>query len=278
MLEKANLGNVVGAWPICGALAGSRSWDGALDLRLGYDAVCAGVPGAAIPGGTTGLPAHFLSFPFTNAQFGAALQACFGIFAPPIFRTPGQTARLALFLDETDLPESFIVTDMGFAVFALSDLIFDTAKLNGKQGMGNIGVTYDNASIDASIQRVAAHPGGKNRHNKHFTPQGNVGGAKIVSLHTDGDGLVIIEHEKEYQDVVPASNLTVAVVDEAGNSHCGFTGAELVGSWEALRLWVASGIQPSAADVQGACLLAGGPCRIDPGFVIPDMDGRIPPR
>ena len=25
-------------------------------------------------------------------------------------------------------------------------------------------------------------------------------------------------------------------------------------------------------------LHAGGPCRIDPGFVIPDMDGRVPPR
>jgi hypothetical protein len=28
-IEKANLGNVVGAYPVCGAVAGSRNWDGA---------------------------------------------------------------------------------------------------------------------------------------------------------------------------------------------------------------------------------------------------------
>jgi len=32
-IEQANLGNVVGAYPFCGAVAGSRSWDGAIDLR-----------------------------------------------------------------------------------------------------------------------------------------------------------------------------------------------------------------------------------------------------
>ena len=38
-IEKAHLGNVVGALSICGAVGGSRNWDGALDLRLTYDAV-----------------------------------------------------------------------------------------------------------------------------------------------------------------------------------------------------------------------------------------------
>ena len=50
----------------------------------------------------------------------------------------------------TQLPQSFVLTDMGFALFGLSDLIFDPAKLDGKQGMGNIGVVYDDPAIDAS--------------------------------------------------------------------------------------------------------------------------------
>ena len=108
-----------------------------------------------------------------------------------------------------------------------------------------------------------------------------------MSLHTDGDGLIIVENESEYQSVVPASNLTVAIVDEAGNTHCEFNEAEVIGGWVALTSWVAGAAQPTAADVQGLCQLAvlggagtvpGGMCRIDPGFVIPDMDGRIPPR
>jgi hypothetical protein len=107
-----------------------------------------------------------------------------------------------------------------------------------------------------------------------------VGATKIVSIHTDGDGLVIVEHEKEYQDVVPAANLSTAIVNEAGNTHCGFTAQELTAGWEELRDWVAGGPQPTASDIAARCLTIGTPaqCRYDPGFVIPDMDGRIPPR
>ena len=82
---------------------------------------------------------------------------------------------------------------------------------------------------------------------------------------------------------MPASNLTIAIVDEAGNTHCGFTEAEIVAGWESLRAWVDGAPQPSATDVQNTCLVleglgAGGPCRFDPSFVIPNLDTRIPPR
>ena len=119
-------------------------------------------------------------------------------------------------------------------------------------------------------------------HNKYFTPRGDVGAVRIVSLHTDGDGLVIVENEKEYADVVPAGNLTTAIVDEAENTHCGFTGSETAAGWESLRGWVAGGPQPTAAGTQGLCgFISGfapGQCRINPAFVIPDPDGRIRPR
>ena len=76
---------------------------------------------------------------------------------------------------------------------------------------------------------------------------------------------------------------TTAVVVEATPTHCGFTPAETVTSWESLRGWLAGGTQPTPASMQDACnfIMAGGtpgPCRIDPTFVIPDMDGRIRPR
>ena len=62
-----------------------------------------------------------------------------------------------------------------------------------------------------------------------------------------------------------------------------FTTSELIGGWEALRLWIALGVQPSAGDVQNTCLVAAsqgfpGPCRINPSYVIGDFDDRIPPR
>lgn len=278
-----------GAYPLCGALAGSRSWDGAIDIRLIFDTVCANTPSAAIPGGATGFPAPGWPDAFGgdyNAATGyAALKAhqCMGVFAPPAFRTPTQTANLAQFLAATTIPEEFVVTDVVYSVLGYSNLIHAPEKLDGEQGVGNAGVTYTDPIIDANIQRVTAAKKAAKRTAKFFTPKGDIGATKIVSLHTDKDGLVIVEHESEYQSVVPASQLSVGVAVEATPTHCGFTEAETVGGWLALQGWLAGGGQPSATDLQNTCLAAefggaGGPCRIDPGYVIGNFDDRVLPR
>ncbi len=293
LIEKANLGNVVGAYPICGAMAGSRNWDAGLDIRLVYDAVCANTPTAFIPGGATGLPEPGfptyaippLTDPANNVLIMAAkTNDCMGILTPPAFRTPQQQANLSTFLSVTAIPGSFILLDLGFALFGFSDLVWNAAKLDGQRGVGNIGVTYSDPGVDASIQRVSTNPGAVVRLGKSFTPSGDVGDVKIVSIHTDKDGLVIVENESEYAEVVPASNLTTAIVVEAAPSHCGFTDAEVAAGWESLRGWVAGNPQPTAASIQGTCqFLEGvvgvpGPCRIDPSYVIGNMDDRIAPR
>jgi hypothetical protein len=105
----------------------------------------------------------------------------------------------------------------------------------------------------------------------------------IVSLHTDKDGLVIVENEHEYAEVVPPANLTTAIVVEPTASHCGFSNAETLAAWESLRTWVEMGFpKPTPSGIQSLCQAlapqVGGPCRIDPAFVVPDMDGRIRPR
>jgi hypothetical protein len=276
--------NVVGAYPVCGALSGSRSWDGGIDLRLVYDAICGAVPGAAIPGPATGLPAPgHPGYPFSLLQSVLAANTCMGVLTPPAFRTPAQQARLAQFLAVTQIPESFVATDVPFASHGVSNVIFDPGKLDGGQGMSNIGVTYNDPAVDAAILRVTPEKQARKELERYFTPKGDVGSTKIVSIHTDKDGLVIVENESEYQSVVPAANLTVGVVVEAQPSHCSFTEAEIVSGWESLRGWIAGGPQPTAASLQGTCqviegLGAAGPCRIDPGYVIGDMDTRIPPR
>jgi hypothetical protein len=172
---------------------------------------------------------------------------------------------------------------MVFATHGVSNVIFEAGKLGGEQGMSNIGVTYSDPAIDAAIERVTPVKKARKRLQRNFTPKGDVGDTKIVSIHTDGDGLVIVEQEQPYRDTVPASNLTIAIVDEAGNTHCGFTEAEIVSGWESLRAWVDGAPQPSPTDIQNTCLVleglgAGGPCRFDPSFVIPNLDTRVPPR
>jgi len=271
-VEQGNIGNVAGAYSNCGTIAGSRNWDGALDIRLVYDAVCGNVPGAAIPGGAEGLPKDST---FTPAQLGAALNAC---FSP----TPQGLQRLGQFLAVTKMPASFIGTDMGYVTFGMANLVHDPHKLAGKIGTGNEQVDYGDPSINAAVARVAPNPGAASRLEAFYTPTGDTRRAKIVSLHTDKDGLVIVENESEYASLADPSAFTAAIVVESTPSHCGFTPAETLAGWEALRMWMAGAPQPSPAVIQGTCLalepLVGGPCRIDPTFVVPDMDGRVRPR
>jgi hypothetical protein len=250
-----------------------------LDLRLTYDTVCSGVPGAAIPGGAEGLPADS-----ALTQTGVALAAnqCTGILLPAGMRTEDQQARLEKILSISRLPENFFITDLIFATFGMRDLVHDRTKLNGKIGTQNLAVDYEDAVINGSIERVAGNVGAQHRLARNYTPTGDVGSTRIVSLHTDKDGLVVVENESAYSRLVPASNFTSAVAIEAIPSHCGFTPAEAVAGWESLRSWVSGAPQPSAATIQATCQalapVVGGACRIDPAFVLPDPDLRMRPR
>jgi pimeloyl-ACP methyl ester carboxylesterase len=270
-LEKAELGNVVGALTLCGAMAGSRNWDRALDSRLLYDVVCAGVPGAAIPGGAKGLPK---GSDWTRGDVEEAVNECTG--------SAGQQANLNRLVALSSIPGQFVQSVMWHATFGLSDLVHDRGKLRGKIGAGNRNVDYGDAAINEAIERVRPKKKKARKLARHFTPKGHVGDVKIISLHTDKDGLVIVENESEYAAVVPAPNLTTAIVVEDEPTHCLFSPAEVIAAWEELRRWIDGGPQPTAADVQAECRdlrsLLGGPCRIEPAFEIPSMDGRIRPR
>lgn len=277
-LEKANLGKVTGALTICGAVAGSRNWDGALDLRLLYDAVC-DVKKARIPGGAKGLEKNS---DMTKADVKKAVNACFGLNRKQSKRKNKQKKRLAKFLELSQIPESFIHTNMAYVTFAMADLVYDKKKMKGKQGAGNENVNYGDADINQKIERVDPKKAKARKLHKNYTPSGNVGNTKIVSIHTDKDGLVIVENESEWAKVVPPEQLTVGIVVEDVPSHCLFSTAEFVGAWDALQTWIDGGPQPTADDLQNSCrlweLFVDGPCRIDPDFEIPDMDGRVHPR
>ncbi len=278
-LERANLGNVVGAFTLCGAMAGSRNWDGFLDLRLLYDAICAGVPGAEIPGGPTGLPRNS---DLTEDQVLAALNACTGLAVSKSQRTKAQRRRLRRLVKLSRFPKEFLPQDMIGVTFGLADLIYDRRKLRGKQGIGNDEVDYGKAKINAKIERVAARRKAARRLRRNFTPEGDVGDAKIMNLHTDKDGLVIVENQREYQDVVPEEQLVVGIVREQTPSHCGFNPAEVLGPWMLFLDWLGGADKPEPENLQTACEEAaadfGGPCRFDPDFEIPDMDTRFRPR
>lgn len=100
-------------------------------------------------------------------------------------------------------------------------------------------------------------------------------------MHTDKDGLVLVENQSAYAQVVPPENLTTAIVRERVATHCVFTPGEIVAAWEGLRDWIETGEQPHARDLQETCRAIPGlgeACRIDPDFQLPDPDKRMRPR
>ena len=277
-LERGNLPNVAGALTFCGAMAGSRNWDAALDLRLGYDMMCSDMPGGAIPGGAKGLPKRS---DWDNRDVERAVNACTGVDEPRSQRTAQQQENLDRILEAAQIPAVALQTGMRYATISMADLVHDRKKLKSKIGTGNKKVDYGDPVVNADIKRVKAKKKNRKKLKKSFTPKGNVGTAKIISMHTDKDALVLVENEHEYAEVVPPQNLTTAIVREPIPTHCVFTPPEIIAGWEALREWIDTGVQPTAGDIQNRCKsvpLIGETCRIDPNFVVPDMDGRIRPR
>jgi pimeloyl-ACP methyl ester carboxylesterase len=277
-LEQGIPGNVAGALTYCGAMAGSRNWDVALDLRLLYDLVCEGMPGGEIPGGAKGLPKNSA---WTDDDIEDAVNACTGVNEPSFLRTGRQKKNLKTILNLAKIPRAFLVQDMLFATEAMADLVHDPRKLRSKPGTGNQKVVYGDAYVDANIRRVKPKPPKQKKLARNFTPKGDINGAKIVSMHTSKDGLVLVENQSIYAQVVPPQNLTTVIARESVATHCVFTPGEILAGWEALRDWIATGDQPSARDIQETCKaipVLGEVCRIDADFKLPDPDKRMRPR
>ena len=154
--------------------------------------------------------------------------------------------------------------------------------MGGKQGAGNENVDYGDAAVNEDIERFSPKESRAKRLGNFYTPNGDVGDVKILSLHTDKDGFVFVENESELASVVPPDQLTIGVVVEDTPTHCGFQDSELLGAWDALLAWIDGGPQPTGETLQTSCRawvpLFGDTCRFDPDFVIPDMDSRIRPR
>ncbi|MEM9303032.1 MAG: hypothetical protein AAGE01_13020 [Pseudomonadota bacterium] len=289
-VERGGIGNVVGAYPLCGPLAGSDVWQSALDLRLIYDVVCDGTDGE-LPGGASGLPFALNPADFdgilgeaTAAVIGARVLACTGLGIPEILRSDGQRERLARLIDLSGTSEAFLPINLGYSTVALSDLYYDEKKLDERAALGNANVDYGEDDMNAQIRRVERDAFDELFFRRSYTPTGRVGATKVLMTHTDKDGLVVPEHQHDYLAKIPASQVVAATVIDDEPGHCQYSEAEVVAGFEALVSWVESNEQPDAADLQVRCGTIvdeeryEGPCRYDPEYVAAPIDTRIPSR
>jgi hypothetical protein len=295
LAETRNLPPVRGAYALCPAAAGARLWDAAIDLRLAWDVVCHDA--GDLPRGSAPLP-WALNLDLVPDDLGdlgdddgvaralVALNRCTGVNLPPYLRNDAMQRRLGelmAFSHITD--EHFFVTNVGYAAFVLADLVRAPDKLGVRNPFTTAGVDYgSDAAIDAGIARLVADPGAAIALRAASDFRGAVGSAKILSMHTSRDELVIPGNQDFVRDLVPPEQRLIAIVDEDTPTHCGFSEAEGVAGWEALRTWKDGAPQPDVADLQRACAtyaasgLVDGPCRFDPDAQVTPFDAIVRPR
>lgn len=288
---------VKGAYALCPAAGGARLWDAAIDLRLAFDVVCGADGAGEFPQGHQPLP---WAFDLSDIPDGLGdlldealllpvllpLEQCTGVNLPPVLRNDAMQRRLdelMAFAHVTD--EDFFVTNIGYATYAMSELVRAPDKLDDRNPFTTLGVDYgSDPKIQAGILRIAADPAAAAELHAVSDFGGAIGAAKVLSMHTSQDQLVVPGNEDFVRDAVPADQRTIAIVDEDTPTHCGFSDAEGLAGWEALRAWKDGAPQPTVDDLQQQCQMlatstgADGPCRFDPDATIVPFDEIVRPR
>ncbi len=277
-LEEGLIPGIDGAFLMCGAVAGATNWDQAFDLRMVYEAVCKEVDGAELPTDSWSEQPDPIG---GEAQFLNSLERCTGLISAEflgaplaqLLQRPGQSDRMNTILELTDTDREFLLLDLAYAVFEIPNLVSDKSKLNGLKPFANAGIDYGNADINTTIQRSIALPSARQFFLDNYTPRGSIGDTKVVSIHTSKDGLVKVENQQTLLQLLPADQLTTAIVVEAEASHCGFSMDEGAAAWNQLLAWSAGAAQPDAQDIQESCQAANSDpdqCRFDVNFQLGD--------
>ncbi|MFP6810332.1 MAG: hypothetical protein VB960_04720, partial [Pseudohongiellaceae bacterium] len=263
-IEADLIPNPDGALILCGAVAGSINWYEAFDLRMIYEAVCDSVPGA-------GLPQPWYERPellFGEVEFIDSLNKCTNISSRLLIDendplevytweliNPDAASRLNKILDKAKIENIyFLGLNLWYAVFQIPRLINDVAQLNGLIPFENVGIDYNDDSINQGSLRTIALPSAEDTLLANYTPSGNVGSTKIVSIHTSHDGLVRVQNQSALINTLPENQLTVGIVDDSNSpSHCGFSTDEGLAAWVELTDWVNGSIQPTPLDLDTTC-------------------------
>src|ERR1043166_9494636 len=89
-----------------------------------------------------------------GAFIGPPVTACFGDLRPGGPASPPRAARRSLFVRASQIPESFITTDMFFATIRMAEVFH--RRTNEKHPWGNVGVAYDSPELTAA-EAAAIH-------------------------------------------------------------------------------------------------------------------------
>jgi hypothetical protein len=245
------------------------------------------VVGGSLPNGSDANP-YFLApdvvrrnvNELTAVEVLGAAGICLGLNVNPLLQTSAMRQRREQLQRINNIDPAFLQTLLFYATFGISELFHDPAKLNARLAFSNAGVEYGDAGINARIKRISADPFAAFDLSRHYTPTGAVGNAKVLSMHTSGDGLVLPEQQSELDGKLTTAQWSRSMVRESSATHCGFTDAELISGWDALIAWTRQGAtKPDARSLQSRCTAlsgaGGSDCRFDANAVFGRYTDRV---
>jgi hypothetical protein len=142
-------------------------------------------------------------------------------------------------------------------------------QLDLSTGKDQVEALYERAGLDlqadldtlAAAPRIAADAQAVDYMVDNIVFNGNLGGVPVLTLHTSADGLVQVQQENAYADVVVAAGpehkpLQQVYVHRAG--HCAFSPAEMVAALLALEQRISSkkwqGLDPASLNANATSL------------------------
>jgi hypothetical protein len=203
----------------------------------------------------------------------SGIARCTGLGIPAPLRTGGMRERLARLMQIAQTPdEEALLQQLAYAIVGLSELVRAPDKLAGRIPFFNRAIVHEGtirdldygAGIDADIRRVLRDDFVRLDFHRGSSLDGS-GNARIVSLHTFGDAVVPLWHQKTVAARYPDKAL-IGVARDDTPAHCAFTNAEVEAGWTTLQEWMASNDRtaPDVAALRANCRSTGaGGCRFD---------------
>jgi pimeloyl-ACP methyl ester carboxylesterase len=303
-LIQRNPKRFTAAQPMCGVLAGGvATWNTALDAEFAFQTLLAPNAGLQVvninnPDANLALAEEILAGAQATPQgrariaLGAALSDVPGWFnptSPEPARTDfvSQEANQFLWDQQIDFPFVFAFR-AELEARAGGNVSWNTGvdyrrQLEKSLDREEVRALYQAAglSLDADLEtlnhaaRIKANPEAVEYLKQNIIFDGQID-IPVLSMHTKGDGLVVVQNETAYKDVVDRVGdksrlLRQTFVDRAG--HCAFTPAETIAAVETLLNRLETGHWPSIE----ANLLNADAAALGPDFNIFELGTTIVP-
>ncbi len=267
-----------------GVLAGARSYDFRLDLRVVYQHFCGNHPRADEPQYPLwmGLPP---GNPLTPAELTRRVEECLGGRGAGAKPTPEQARKLKAIADTIRVPESSVGAHLRWATFHFQDIV--QKRTGGANPWSNERVRYqgsgDDEALNAKAPRYRADPAAAAAFFADMDGDGRIA-VPVLTAHAIGDPTAMVEFSSAFRERMrrggSEARLVQSFTDDKEHSY--LADPDYPALFAELVDWIDHGRKPTPASVAQRCKAMeatfGPGCRFRTDYQPPSFESRVPAR